>query len=423
MFNKAVSVFRIKDLRRKILFTLGTIAAYRFAASVPIPGVDVRALQQLFQSSRFLGLLDMLSGGAMQRFSVVGLGLNPYINASIILQLLAMVFPRLEELFKEGEYGREKNSQYTRFLTVPLAILQGVGMHVLLRRQGAVVPLPILSLVLFVLTLVGGVMFLVWLGGLISEYGLGNGSSVIISVGILSRVPLDFGRVISVLTPESAPGFLAYLVFFLGLVAAIVLVEEGTRRIEIKYARRIRGQRGAHETYLPLRVNQAGVMPIIFAGSLVLIPSMLSGYLGGVVPSFLSSVLEGIVRVLSPGTPTYNLIYFLLIVGFTYFYTAVTFNPEQIAEDIKKNGGFVPGIRPGRATAGHLNWVLTRITLAGAVFLGVVAVLPSLVSPSLGMASLSLGGTGLLIVVSVVLEILKRVEARMVMSDYAGFLK
>ena len=424
MLEKVASIFKIRDLRRKVLATLGLLAVFRLVASIPVPGVDANALQRLFAASKFLGILDMFSGGAMQQFSVAALGLNPFINASIMLQLLTMVFPKLEELSREGEYGRQRIEQYTRFLTIPLALIQGWGAYALLGRQGIMESLPIFSLVALVLTLAGGTMFLVWLGGLISEYGVGNGTSIIICAGILSRVPLRTVQLASVAAVENMVGFPAQIVLLLGLLAAVVVVSEGTRQVEIRYARRVRGQRsyGGTSTYLPLRVNQAGMMPIMFAASLVLIPSMVARFVGETSLPVLSSVLRAIPRLLSPGGVFYNLLLFLLVVGFTYFYTAVSFDPGRIADDIKKHGGFIPGIRPGKATASYLNWILVRITLVGGIFLGIVAVFPSIVQSLTGAGGMIIEGAGLLIVVSVVLETLKRVEARVVMSDYDGFL-
>lgn len=425
MLEQLTSIFKIKDLRRKILFTLGIIAVFRLSASIPVPGVSIDALRRLFRSSAVLGILDMFSGGTMQRFSVVTLGLGPYINASIMLQLLTMVFPRLEELSKEGEYGRERIEQYTKFLTIPLAIFQAVGTYLLLRRQGIITGFAPLSAVSLVLTLTSGTIFSVWLGGLISEYGIGNGVSIIILVGILSRVPLSFAQAVSTVGAESVFGLLTHLGLAFLLIGAVVMVNEGTRQIEVRYARRVRGPGGygGQSTHLPLRVNQVGMIPIMFAMSLLIIPSMVAGYLEGVKVPILGPVLAAIPYLLRPDGVFYVVLYFFLVVGFTYFYTAVNYNPEDIAENIKKYGGFIPGIRPGRATASYLNWVLTRITLTGAVFLGILAILPSIGQRLTGVTAMALGGAGVLIVVSVILEALKKIEARMIMSDYDGFLR
>ncbi len=422
MLNKLKTVFKIKDIRKKILFTLGLLAVFRIAAHIPIPGVNLDALKQLFASNQLLGLLDLFSGGGMQNFSVVTLGLNPYINASIIMQLLTMVFPKLEELSKEGEFGRQKINQYTRYLTFPLAVFQAYGMYFWLSRQGIVATLDPLPLVSLVLTLTGGTIFLMWTGELLSEYGVGNGISLIIFTGIVSRLPLSFGQT---LVATGVMSFLMTTTLFLAVVVAVVAVSEGVRRVTIQYAKRVRGRRlyGGQSTYLPLRVNQVGMIPIMFAGSLILIPAMIARYLTGLDNPTVTNIAQSIVTLLDPSNNFYNLIYFVLVVGFTYFYTAIQFNPDKIAEDIRKYGGFIPGIRPGHPTSAHLNYILTRITLAGALFLGIIAVLPSLARVFTDVATLTIGGAGILIVVSVVLETMRQLEAMMVMRDYEGFLE
>ena len=425
MFKAILAGLKIKEIRKKILFTFLIFAVFRILAHIPIPGSDPEALKELFRTNQLLGLLDIFSGGGMQNFSVVTLGLNPYINASIIIQLLTMVFPKLEELSKEGEYGRQKINQYTRFLTLPLAALQAYGMYFLLMRQGVVTTLPLLGILVIVVTMLAGTTLLIWLGELVSEYGLGNGVSMLIFAGIVGRVPLSLGQTLVTASAENLLNLITFSVLGLLLVAGVVIVHEGMRQIPIQYAKRIRGGKvyGGQSTYLPLKVNQAGVIPIIFAVSLVLIPGMAGRYLEGVGNETIAGIARTLVRVFNPSHIAYSLIYFLLVVGFTYFYTAVTFNPDKIADDIKRHGGFIPGIRPGRPTSAHLNWVLTRITLAGAIFLGLVAVLPSIAQNITDAASLTLGGTGILIVVSVVLETMKQLESQMIMRDYEGFLE
>lgn len=425
MFKALLTGLKIKEVRKKILITFLIFALFRILAHVPIPGSDPEALKELFRTNQLLGLLDIFSGGGMQNFSVVTLGLNPYINASIIIQLLTMVFPKLEELSKEGEYGRQKINQYTRFLTIPLTALQSYGMYFLLMRQGVVKSLSLLGVLVIIATMLAGTMLLIWLGELVSEYGLGNGVSMLIFAGIVGRVPLSLGRTLVTASPENFLNLITFAGLGLLLVAGVVIVNEGTRQIPIQYAKRIRGGKvyGGQSTYLPLKVNQAGVIPIIFAVSLILIPGMAGRYLEGVGNEAVARIAQTLVRIFNPSHIVYSLIYFILVVGFTYFYTAVTFNPDKIADDIKKNGGFIPGIRPGRPTSEHLNWVLTRITLAGAIFLGLVAVLPSIAQNITEAASLTLGGTGILIVVSVVLETMKQLESQMVMRDYEGFLE
>lgn len=420
-----INAFKIPDLRRKILFTVGIFVVFRIFAHIPIPGVDLKGLRQLFAQNQLLGLLDIFSGGTLANFSVMALGLNPYINASIILQLLQMVFPKLEELQKEGEFGRQKINQYTRFLTVPLAVLQAAGMYALLRNQQIIGVLSPQLFVGLVATMTAGTVLLMWLGELISEHGIGNGISMLIFAGIVGRFPVVFGQTISVLTPENSTNMVVFALLAILVIAGIVVINEGTRQVTVAYAKRIRGGKmyGGGSTHLPLRVNQAGVIPIIFAISLILLPSMFGQFLEQVPNPLIANLARAFTNVFDPGGLLYNLIYFFLVIGFTYFYTAVTFNPQKIAEEIQKYGGFIPGIRPGSPTAAYLNYILTRITLAGAVFLGIIAVLPALVKGATGITTLMLGGTGILIVVSVVLETTKQLEAMLVMRNYDGFLK
>ncbi|TSC54195.1 MAG: preprotein translocase subunit SecY [Microgenomates group bacterium LiPW_31] len=425
ILNTILNAWKVPELKRRILFTAGIFIVFRLAAHVPVPGVDTTALKQLFSRSQLLGLLDIFSGGTLANFSIMALGLNPYINASIIFQLLTMVIPQLEALSKEGEFGREKINQYTRIVTVPLAALQAFGMYALLRNQQIIGSLNPLNLVGLVVTMTAGTIFLMWLGELISENGIGNGISMLIFAGIVGRFPVAFGQTLAVFEPGSFFNTAVFLVMAILVIAAIVVVNEATRKIRIQYARRITGRKvyGGQSTYLPLKVNQAGVIPIIFAISLILLPSMIGNFLQGVPNPVLSKIAREMATVFSPGGVIYNLTYFFLVVGFTYFYTAVIFNPEKISEEIKKYGGFIPGIRPGAPTADYLNKILTRITLAGAIFLGLVAILPSLAQGLTGVATMTLGGTGILIVVSVILETTKQLEAMLVMRSYEGFLK
>lgn len=413
------------ELRKRIFFTVLIFLLFRISAHVPLPGVNQTALRQLFDSNAFFGLFDLFSGGALQNFSVVALGLNPYINASIIMQLLTMIVPSLEALSKEGEYGRGKIDQYTRLLTVPLSLFQSYATYFLLNRQGIISTASSIKLVALILALTAGTLLLVWLGELLTEKGIGNGISMIIFAGIVSAYPRVFGQTLQTLNSENFSS-LAVLVFLaILLVAGVVFVSEAVRQVPVQYARRVRnGQTVAGtETHLPLRVNSAGVIPIIFAVSLTLVPSFLAQYLRSVpnpkaleAASFLSALFDA-------NSLSYNLIYFALVVGFTYFYTAVAFNPEKVAEEIKKHGGFVPGIRPGRATAEYLNSILTRITLAGALFLGFMAIIPSLGQNLTQINTITLGGTSLLIVVSVVIEAVKQAQSLSLMSDYESFLK
>ena len=417
--------FRIPDLRRKILVTAFIFIVFRLAAHIPVPGVNLASLRDLFAKSQLLGLLDIFSGGTLANFSVMALGLNPYINASIIFQLLGMIIPSLEALQKEGEYGREKINLYTRFLTVPLAVLQALGMYALLKNQGIISNLEPLALISMIVTMTCGTVFLMWLGELITEKGIGNGISLLIFAGIVGRFPVVAGQTLATLETQNIFNLIVFVIVGILVVGAITVVNEASRQIRIEYAKRIRGGRmyGGQGTYLPLRVNQAGVIPIIFAVSLVLLPSMLGQFLTQLPNPTVVNIAKSFVTFFTPGGIVYNLVYFFLVVGFTYFYTAVVFNPTKIADEIKKHGGFIPGIRPGQPTSDYLGWILTRITLAGAVFLGLVAVLPSLAQGITGIATLTIGGTGVLIVVSVVLETVKSLESMMIMRSYEGFLK
>jgi preprotein translocase subunit SecY len=420
-----LTAFKIPDLRKKLLFTAGMLAVFRLAAHIPVPGVDLQALKHLFAQNQLLSLLDIFSGGTLANFSVMALGLNPYINSSIIFQLLTMVFPRLEELSKEGEYGREKINQYTRILTVPLAAFQAIGMYVLLKNQGIASTASPLNLLALVITMTTGTLLLMWIGELISENGIGNGISLLIFAGIVGRYPVSLAQTITTAQTSNLFNLLVFVAMSLIVIIAIVIVDQASRRITVQYAKRIRGNRmyAGQSTHLPLRINQAGVIPIIFAVSLILLPSMIGRFLEQVPNPTISSLARILTRAFDPGGFVYNLSYFLLVIAFTYFYTAVTFNPQKIADEIKKYGGFIPGIRPGQPTADYLNKILTRITLAGAIFLGFIAILPSIALSLTGITTMMIGGTGILIVVSVVLETTKAIEAQLIMRSYEGFLK
>lgn len=419
-----LNALKIPELRRKLIITAVIILIFRVAAQIPIVGINVDGIRQLFASNQLLGLLDIFSGGTLTNFSILALGLNPYINASIIMQLLTMIFPKLEELSKEGEQGRQKINQYTRFLTIPLSVIQSVGMYTLLKNQGLVEASNPLSILAIIVAMVAGTVFTMWLGELLTEYGIGNGISILILVGILARAPVVLFQTASIVEQQQVLNLLIFVAVGILVTAAIVFVNEGRRQIQIHYARRFSAGRRMSQvqTYLPLRVNQTGVIPIIFAVSLVLLPSFGSQFLAqSPIP-----VLQNIGRFLSvnfqPDTIAYNAIYFLLVVGFTYFYTAVVFNPTKIADEIKKYGGFVPGIRPGSATAAYLNYILVRITLAGGIFLGLIAVMPSVISSFTNISTLVVGGTSLLIVVSVILDTAKQFESKMIEKNYDKFL-
>ncbi|MBI5449147.1 preprotein translocase subunit SecY [Candidatus Gottesmanbacteria bacterium] len=420
-----INSWKTPELRRKILITALLFIVFRIFAHLPLPGVDTLKLRALFAQNQFLGLLDIFSGGTLVNFSVMALGLNPYINASIILQLLTIVFPSLEALSKEGDYGREKINQYTRFLTVPLAAMQSIGMYALLKNQGIVVELNPVLLLAMIITMTAGTLLAMWIGELMTEYGIGNGISLLIFAGIVGRMPVVLGQTASTITAEYATSAVLFGILAVGVIAATVFVNEAVRRITVHYARRVRGNKiyGGSTSYLPLRVNQAGVIPIIFAVSMVLLPSLAGGFLLQVQNPIASNVGRFLTSAFNPNGAIYNVLYFTLVIGFTYFYTAITFNPAKIAGEIQKYGGFIPGIRPGAPTASYLNYILTRITLAGALFLGLIAILPSFARQLSGVSTLLVGGTGVLIVVSVVLETVKALEAQLVMRNYDGFLK
>lgn len=415
-------IFKSPDVRRKVLITALILLVFRLVAHIPAAGIDRTSLQALFSGSPLLSLLDVFSGGTLANFSIMALGLNPYINASIIFQLLTYVVPSLEELSKEGEYGQEKINQYTRFLTVPLAAVQAFGMYSLLRSQGIISIFSPLALVSLILTMTAGTVFAVWLGELITEYGFSNGISLLIFAGIVSRLPVTLFQSAATIQTQDLLKTGVFLAIAVVIVGLIVFMNEAVRQVPISYARR--GGKGGlpFSSYLPLRLNQAGVIPIIFAVSLVLMPTMVSQFLAGVTNPKISSFVNFLTTVFNPRSTVYNLVYFTLVVGFTYFYTAVVFNPQKISENLQKNGGFIPGIRPGSQTANYLSFVLNRITLVGAIFLGLVAVLPSFFQNTIGVANLAIGGTGILIVVSVVLEVTRELESQLVMRKYEGFL-
>ena len=427
--NNVLALFqnslKTKSVRQKIIFTALIFLIFRIFAHIPVSGVNLDALKTLFSQNQFLGLLDIFSGGTLANFSVMALGLNPYINASIILQLLTMVFPKLEEISKEGETGRRKINQYTRMFTVPLALFQAIGMYALLRSQGIIAVLAPTDLIAFMLTMTAGSMLLVWLGELITEKGLGNGISLIIFAGIVGRLPITIGQTASTINSTNFLNVVTFILVGIVVISSIVLINEATRQITVFYAKRVRGNKkyGGQTTHLPLRLNQAGVIPIIFAVSLVLLPSLVANYLTASKNIFLHNISTTITVWFDPNGFFYNLLYFTLVVAFTYFYTAVVFNPKKISDEIQKYGGFIPGIRPGASTASYLNYILTRITLAGAVFLGIIAIFPTVARMFTSMQTLLIGGTGILIVVSVILETIKALEAQLVMKNYDSFVK
>jgi preprotein translocase subunit SecY len=433
VFEALINALRAPDIRRRILFVLAILVLFRFLAHVPVPGVDQKALGDLFATNDFLQLLNIFSGGGLSSFSIVALGVNPYINASIIMQLMTGVVPRLQQLSREGEYGRNQINKYTRWLAVPMGIIQAYGYLALLSSRQLTGGNPVISNFDFasldtwtqIVTLTAGTILAMWLGELITERGIGNGVSFIIFAGIVSSVPSAIGAFVE--NPDITAG-LAFGLVAIFAVGVIVYIQEGQRRIPIQYASRVRGRRmyQGGSTFLPLRVNQAGVIPIIFAVSIILLPSQLATYFAQSDVTIIRDIANGIVSFLSPTGAPYILLYFLLTVGFTYFYTAFTFKPDETADQLRKNGGFIPGIRPGSPTRDYLAKVVTRISLAGALFLGIVAVSPTIVGflfQGSVLGSLTIGGTALLIVVSVVVETMKQLEAQLMMRNYEGFIR
>jgi len=422
-FEKITQLFKVKELRNKILFVFALFVVFSLVSNIPVPGVDTSKLKEFFQGNQLFGLINIFTGGAMQNFSIAMLGLGPFITATIILQLLTMIFPKLKEIYHEsGPEGRNKFNQYGRILTVPLAALQGYAMTNLLISQQIIGYLSPFAMLTAITIITAGAVFLMWLGELISEKGIGNGVSLLIFAGIIARVPSSIQQIIATYSPSQLPSYIGFIAVAVLVIVGVVIINEAQRKIPIAYAKRIRGRRvyGGFSTYLPLRVNQAGVIPIIFALSIMLFPGMIAKFFSAAANPTIAHIANSIGNIFQNNL-FYGVVYFLLVVVFTFFYTAVTFDPKAIAENIQKNGGFVPGIRPGDNTAGFFSHILNKITLVGALFLGLIAVLPVIMKGATGVASLSIGGTAVLIVVSVVLETMKQVESQLVMRDYEGF--
>lgn len=419
-FTKVKLVLNDSSLRTKIFFTLGFLALFRLLATIPVPGIDGAALARFFAQNQFLGLLNIFSGGGLGNLSIVMLGVGPYITGSIIMQLLTMMVPKLKALYhEEGEAGRRRFSQYSRLLTVPLAIVQGFGFLVLLQRQGIVPELGLMPLISNIIIITAGSVLLMWLGELITEFGIGNGVSLIIFSGIVAQLPAQVQQLIFTFELSQIPLYIGFAVIALAVIAGVVAVTEAERSIPITYAKRVRGMRvyGGLSTYLPLRLNQAGVIPIIFALSILLFPQMIFSFFAQIDLSFVQRASSAILATLA-NQWIHGILYFGLVVLFTYFYTAVTFDPESIATNLQKNGAFVPGVRPGQSTSVYVGKIVTRITLVGALFLGVIAVLPLVMQGLTGMGALSIGGTALLIVVSVVLDLARKLDAQIALREY-----
>lgn len=424
MLERVVQIFKIPDLRKKVIFVLAAFAVFRIMANIPMPGLNADNLRKFFEQFQMFGLLNAFTGGALDRFSIIMLGLGPYITAVIILQLLTMIFPQLEKLYKEeGEAGRKKFEQYGRIITVPLAFLQAYAMLSLFQRQGVVghLSLPVFFSSLF--TIACGTVILMWIGELISEKGIGNGVSLLIFAGIIADVPNNARQLLSTWDPSKIPSYLLFFAVSVVVIAGVVLITEARRNIPVSYAKRVRGNKmyGGVSTYLPLNVNPAGVIPIIFALSLLMIPGMIASFFagsGGAVGNIATSVAN-----FFQDPWAHGILYFLLVVVFTYFYTAVTFDPKNISENLQKMGGFVPGIRPGESTAKFVRYILNRVLLIGALSLGLIAIMPSVVGNITGVLVFQflIGGTSLLIVVSVVLETMRQINAQLQMRDYDTF--
>lgn len=423
-YQKVIQVFKLKDLRSKILFVLVIFTVFRIMANIPVPGINVENLKNFFNQFQMFGLLNVFTGGALDNLSIVMLGLGPYITAVIIFQLLTMIFPQLERLYKEeGEQGRARFNQYCRIGTFPLAALQGYAMLSLFQRQQVIPELSSSLLFASVLTVAAGSLFLMWLGELISEKGIGNGVSLLIFAGIIADFPNSIRQVLVTWEPSRIPSYLFFFGMALLIIAGVVLVNEARRNIPVSYAKRVRGMRlyGGVSTYLPLNINPAGVIPIIFALSILLFPSMIANFLGG-AGGLVGDIARN-VGVWFENAWVYGILYFILVCLFTYFYTAVTFDPKAIAQNLQKMGGFVPGIRPGESTAGFMYYILNRVLLVGALFLGAIAVMPSIVGGITGVMTFQfmIGGTSLLIVVSVVLETMRQIKAQLQMHEYEAF--
>ncbi len=429
LIQALIDAFSLPDLRRRLLFTLGMLVVFRFIAHVPVPGVNLAALDELFRTNQLLGMLDLFSGGAMRNFSVAAMGVYPYITASIVMQLLVPVIPQLRALSQEGEAGRRRINQFTHWLTVPLAALQGYAQLTLMRSQGVIGQVAALPTVAIIVSLTAGTIFLVWLGELITERGIGNGVSIIIFGGIVSGLPEMIGR--GFIARENLVSLIAFIILALAMVIFIVIFIEGHRRIPVQYARTaFRGARMYRQTgstYIPLRVNTAGMIPLIFAISLLIFPATIASYFAsplGQDPNFASKIMTWF----SPDAPLpmglfYWVFYFVMVVAFTFFYTMVIFEQMNLARTLQRQGGFIPGVRPGKPTTDYLNKVIKRLTWGGALFLATVAVMPFFVRELTDVAVLTLSSTGILIVVGVALDTMKQIEAQLTMRRYEGFLR
>lgn len=419
-FNKFTLIFQDKILRGRIFFTLFALVLFRVFAAVPIAGIDKAKLAAFFSNNEFFGLLNIFSGGGLAQLSIVMLGVGPYITASIIMQLSTIMSSKLKEMYQEeGQAGRRKFAQYSRILSVPLSIVQSFSFIKLLENQGVLQKLTSLEMVTNLLVITAGSVLLMWIGELISEYGIGNGVSLIIFAGIVAHLPTAIGQLLFSIDASQIPLFLAFVAVAAIVIVGVVVITEAERPIPVTYAKQVRGNKvyGGTSTYLPLRINQAGVIPIIFALSILLFPQMILRFLQGAGNTTVQSVSNFILNILA-NSWFYAIAYFFLVFVFTYFYTAVTFDPDQISDNLQKNGAFIPGVRPGKSTSDHISRILTRLTLVGALFLGIIAILPLIMKGVTGITAVSIGGTSLLIVVSVVIDLIKKIDAQVSIREY-----
>ncbi|HEY4513737.1 MAG TPA: preprotein translocase subunit SecY [Candidatus Paceibacterota bacterium] len=417
--RKIKLIFTDKGIRSRVLFVLGALIVFRLLAAIPIPGVNQGALDR-FLDNQFLNLFNVFSGGGFSSLSIMMIGVSPFITAAIIMQLVSVLSPRLKAMYQEeGDSGRMRFTQYSRYLTVPLAIIQAFGFFILLRQNGVVPPLDMLHTLTNILVIAAGAMLLMWIGELITEFGVGNGVSLLIFAGIVAAIPSSVSQFVFSFDISQLPAYIGFAIAAIVIVAGVVFITEAERPIPVTYARRVRGMKvmGGISTYLPIRVNQAGVMPIIFALSILLFPQMIATFLAKSSVGFVASAASAVESILA-NQWVYGALYFGMVFLFTYFYTAITFEPHQIAKNLQKNGAFIPGVRPGGTTSEYLANIITRITLVGALFLGLLAVLPLILRGVTGITALTIGGTALLIVVSVVLDVVKKIDAQTSIREY-----
>lgn len=420
VFTKIKAIFADKTLRNRVLFVLGALVLFRLLSAIPVPGIDPVKLANFVNNNQIVGVLNIFSGGGLSNLSIIMLGVGPYITASIIMQLLTIMSPRLKAMYQEdGEVGRKKFTQLSRNITIPLAVVQGLALLILLRRQGIMTDLSVFGLITNLSVVTAGSMLIMWIGELMSEFGIGNGVSLIIFAGIVANIPKEVSQFFFTFDMANLPIYILFLAVGLLIVAGVVVVSEAERPVPVTYAKQVRGDHvaGGTQTYLPIRVNQAGVIPIIFALSILLFPQMLGSALAGMSNATLLAISRAMLWFVA-NTWLYSLFYFIFVFLFTYFYTAVTFDPEQVATNLQKNGAFVPGIRPGEATREYISKILNRTTMMGAVFLGLIAVLPLIIRAVTGITAFAIGGTALLIVVSVVLDLIKKTDAQLSMREY-----